>query len=160
MENKLGKVLIFFVLRSGQECYQEVGFFNPNKPNVPAMFKRLSLLYYHKDYMGYIMPTNCLLIDDFPHKGCLNYLNTTIYPSTFNGLEKLDYLNDTLWTYLHNIDGENIMDYVVVNPFGQPQITPKHPDFYRFAPLIKEVGILDYLGFYFLAIFSNAGLYG
>ena len=88
--------------------------------------------------MGYIMPTNCLLIDDSPHKGCLNYINTLIYPSTFNRFEMVDYLNDTLWT--RNTDGENIMDYVATNPFGQPQITPKHPNFYRFAPLIKEFG--------------------
>ena len=140
MEHKLHMKLDLFVVWSGQECFQEMGFFNPDKPDVPAMFKRLNTLYFHSDYIGSVRPTNCLLIDDSPYKGCLNYLNTGIYPRTFNVSEVDDFLNGTLWPYLEDIRGENIMDYVEEHPFGQPQITLEHRDFNRFAPLIKQVG--------------------
>ena len=129
----------WFILWRGQECYQEDGFYHPDKLDVHARLKRLSSLYMHTTFIGRILPANCLLIDDSAYKACLNIYGKGIFPTSFHESEINDFLNMTLWPYLQCMDGD-VMDYIRANPFGQPEVTISHPHYAYFAPFIRRLG--------------------
>jgi len=139
MEHMAGRAYNWFIVWTGQECYQENGFYHPDKPDVPARLKRLNAIYTHTSFIGHIIPSNCLLIDDSAYKACLNISCTGIFPNAFHESEKEDFLNTTLWPYLQRMDGD-VMDYIRGNPFGQPEVTISHPHYTHFAPLIRRLG--------------------
>ncbi|VFQ79567.1 unnamed protein product [Cuscuta campestris] len=81
--------------------------------------------------------SNTLLLDDSPYKALLNPAHTTIFPHSYNFMDK-DKDNSLgpggdLRVFLEKLaDAEHVQKFVEQHPFGQPAICEKHPswDFY------------------------------
>ncbi|KAL5809700.1 hypothetical protein ACOSQ3_030391 [Xanthoceras sorbifolium] len=85
---------------------------------------------------------NTLLIDTDAYKALLNPPHTAVFPTEY----KANHVNDTalgpkgeLRLYLTGlVDSDDVPSYVKHHPFGQPAITPTHPDWGYYSKVIRH----------------------
>ncbi|CAK9138393.1 unnamed protein product [Ilex paraguariensis] len=129
-----------------EEC-TDSGFRSLEKKEKPIFLKELKKLW-EKKYstlpwrIGQYSSTNTLLIDDDPYTALLNPPNTAIFPKKY----KADDVNDTylgpkgeMQLFLEGLeDADDVPTYVKEHPFGQPAITPSHPDWGFYSKIIRR----------------------
>ncbi|CAI9778954.1 unnamed protein product [Fraxinus pennsylvanica] len=90
---------------------------------------------------GQYSQSNTLLVCVDPPTALLNPPNTGIFPQPLPLIFPLDVLgpNGELRCYLERLaDVDNVPSYVKEHPFGQPAITPSHPDWNHYAKIARE----------------------
>ncbi|CAA2994310.1 Hypothetical predicted protein [Olea europaea subsp. europaea] len=91
---------------------------------------------------GQYSQSNTLLICVDPPTSLLNPPNTAIFPQPYKSHDMEDTFlgpDGELRGYLERIaDVDNVPSYIKEHPFGQPAITPSHPDWNYYAKIVHE----------------------
>ncbi|CAA2994305.1 Hypothetical predicted protein [Olea europaea subsp. europaea] len=136
----------------GQEECIDSGMACLKKRQKPLFLKDLTRLW-DKKYLdlpwrkGQYSWSNTLLICVDPPTSLLNPPNTAIFPQPYKRHNIEDIFlgeNGELRGYLERLaDVDNVPSYVKEHPFGQPAITPSHPDWNYYAKIVHEFGKED-----------------
>ncbi|KAI3447508.1 hypothetical protein Pfo_004173 [Paulownia fortunei] len=132
----------------GQEECTDSGFHCLHKEEKPLFLKEMKELWEKKYYKGQFSASNTLLIDDEPHTALLNPPNTAIFPQPYKKHDRLDTFlgpDGELRKYLNGLADadQDVPSYVKDNPFGQPAISPSHPDWNYYAKIVRHFGKKD-----------------
>ncbi|XP_062118155.1 uncharacterized protein LOC133831764 isoform X1 [Humulus lupulus] len=143
MEGLKGKLLFAW---DQNECTRS-GFCTLEKKDKPLFLKDLNKLWQNK-YLckGTFSSSNTLLIDDKPYKALLNPSNTSLFIEHEYKVDDVDDMtlgpNSELRLYLDELAkaADDIPCYVEKHPFGQPDITPRHPDWNFYSKVVRSFG--------------------
>ncbi|KAH7512095.1 hypothetical protein FEM48_Zijuj12G0054100 [Ziziphus jujuba var. spinosa] len=88
--------------------------------------------------------SDTLLIDEEPYRALLNTPDTSIFPLSYNAEDgnhdALDPKGE-LCSYLDRLSvADDVQAYVKENNFGQPAITPQHPDWEFYSNVLRRFG--------------------
>ncbi|XP_060968347.1 uncharacterized protein LOC133035921 [Cannabis sativa] len=143
MKGLRGKLLFAW----DQNQCTDSGFRTLENKEKPLFLKDLKKLWQNK-YLskGVFSSSNTLLIDDKPYKALLNPSNTAIFiDHEYKAVDVDDVAlgpNSELRVYLDELAKaeDDIPGYVEKHPFGQPAITPNHPDWDFYSKVLRSFG--------------------
>ncbi|KAM6592975.1 hypothetical protein CsatA_000678 [Cannabis sativa] len=117
---------------SDQNQCTDSGFRTLENKEKPLFLKDLKKLWQNK-YLskGVFSSSNTLLIDDKPYKALLNPSNTAIF---------IDHEYKAVDVDDVALAEDDIPGYVEKHPFGQPAITPNHPDWDFYSKVLRSFG--------------------
>ena len=139
IEKLAKKEFPFYIIRAQEESYIEVShkIYRPDKPTVECIFKPLIAIWAHESRE--FNPSNTLLIDDSPFKGCVNPIENCIYLDSFDIEDKADILNNELLPYLLWLKNvSDVSDIIKLDRYGNDPIHKSHHQYEYFKEVILE----------------------